>query len=240
MKIAVLSDIHGAAEAYEAALDDARNEGFDRLLVLGDLLTYGADPRRTLDLTNDAVARDGAVLILGNHDQLYLDLAQGLTDYHGRLPDWIKESVDWTRAHMPGAECLSGLPWHKEWSIGSLLAAHANPFPYGDWRYLATPEQMHVACSTLGLRGFKWGLFGHTHRFRHHAGKRAEAFTIGSVGQPRDRSTASGQWAMVDTSQDRISVEPRGLASDWTDHIRNIRATSMSEATKDRLCEFYR
>ena len=73
MKIAVLSDIHSVSSALDAALDDARAEGFDVLLILGDLLTYGVNPAETLELVHEAVARDGAILISGNHDQMYLD-----------------------------------------------------------------------------------------------------------------------------------------------------------------------
>ncbi len=46
MRIAVLSDMHAVAEPTGQALRAAEAEGFDALVILGDLLTYGVDPRR--------------------------------------------------------------------------------------------------------------------------------------------------------------------------------------------------
>ena len=91
MKLAILSDIHSAAEAYEAALRAAREEGFDLLLILGDLLTYGPHPERTLDLTANAVSQDGARLVNGNHDQMYRETDATSKPYGAGLPEWIRE-----------------------------------------------------------------------------------------------------------------------------------------------------
>lgn len=239
MRIAVLSDVHAVAAAYGAALAAARNEGFDVLVILGDLLTYGVEPLRTLDLTGQALSNDKAVLILGNHDQLYLDRGKDDAAYAGTLPDWIRESVDWTCDQIDGTAALERFDWNEEWTAGPLLIAHANPFGYGDWRYLAKPEQMQAACVAIAGRGFGWGLFGHTHRFRRFAQDDASLVTVGSLGQPRDRDDNCSQWAMVELSEDRFEVGRRRVALDRDAHLRAIRATALSQPTKDRLCGFF-
>ena len=60
MRIAALTDIHAVSSTLEQALSAARREGFDVLLLMGDLLTYGVAPLETVALVQDAVARDGA------------------------------------------------------------------------------------------------------------------------------------------------------------------------------------
>jgi len=46
----ILSDLHGNLEALEAVLADA--EGlYDRILCLGDLVGYGADPNAIVEWT---------------------------------------------------------------------------------------------------------------------------------------------------------------------------------------------
>jgi predicted MPP superfamily phosphohydrolase len=96
-RIAVISDVHANSQALRAALEQARKTGFDDLVVLGDLLTYGCSPREVLDLIGEAMVRYGAHLTTGNHDQLYFDLAVGHNRYYDELPAWLRETVDWTR-----------------------------------------------------------------------------------------------------------------------------------------------
>lgn len=239
-RIAVLSDIHAVAPTYRAALAAARSEGFDVLVILGDLLTYGVDPAETLDLTRDAIDRDGALLILGNHDQIYLDERNGGSAYTASLPAWLRESVEWTWSHVGSSPFWQETVWHGEWLCGALLVSHANPYGAGNWTYLNTPEQMEEACAALAGRGLRWGVFGHTHRVRRHDGVDSEAtvFTVGSLGQPREAPPVA-QWAMVEVGDDRIAVSPRPVAYDWAAQVAAISATALSDTTKARLIRFF-
>ncbi|MDP6779895.1 MAG: metallophosphoesterase family protein, partial [Candidatus Latescibacteria bacterium] len=49
MRLAVFSDVHGNLEALQAVLASCRDAGADRLLCLGDLVGYGADPNACVD-----------------------------------------------------------------------------------------------------------------------------------------------------------------------------------------------
>lgn len=237
MKIAVLSDIHSVSSALDAALRYARADGFDVLLILGDLLTYGVDPAETLALVHEAVARDGAILVSGNNDKMYLENATG-PDYLARLPDWLRETVEWTAMRIaPGA--LTRFDWREQWTMGPLLAAHANPFAFGDWTYLADAASADAAARTLVRRGYRYGVFGHTHRARRFADKGAEVFTVGSLGQPRELADPRLQWAMIELREDRIDVQPRFVSFDRAAHQAAIRATTLSRPTQDRLCGFF-
>jgi predicted phosphodiesterase len=238
MRVALISDIHAAAGPYRLALDSARREGFDRLVIMGDLLTYGAAPVETVALTREAIERDGAVLLRGNHDQIYFDLDSGGSAYVDALPGWIRESADWTLDQIGGADVLRRFVWEEEWEAGPLLAAHANPFGAGDWTYLNGPEPMERACQVLAERGLSFGVFGHVHRFRRHAAAGVEVTTIGSIGQPRDRDDKAPQWAMAELADGRVSVERRLVEHDWSDDIAMIDATTLSQATKERLVSF--
>lgn len=238
MKLAILSDLHAVADTTERALEAARTEGFDRLIILGDILTYGVQPKRTLDLVSNAVARDNAILILGNHDQLYLDLDKGETGYYDRLNEWIRESVDWTRAQLE-PRCLDALPWRESWASGQLFVAHANPYDYGDWTYLRTDQELGWACRILAKRDFRWGVFGHTHRAVRLDKGDETAATIGSLGQPRDRKDRRPQWAAVEFDDDIFKVEARPVEFDVKQHLAEIAATSMGAKTKERLAMFF-
>lgn len=237
MKIAVLSDIHAMSAALAAALTDARAEGYDVLLILGDLLTYGVCPTETLDLVHDAVARDDAILIMGNHDRIYLDLDDDDSAYLATLPAWLRETVRWTAAQVP-ARALDAFDWQQSWSCGALFAAHANPGEPGDWTYLNSDARADDAAATLARRGYRYGIFGHTHRARRFDRGQVSLFTLGSLGQPRDDDPRL-RWTMIDLEDDAITVAPRTIAFDRDAHCAAIRRTTLSAATQDRLCGFF-
>ena len=88
--IVILSDVHGNARALRAALVQALRDPIDHLVFLGDLLTYGHDVQEVLDLVNEAQTKHDAVLLIGNHDQLYFDIAKGDSPYLDTLPEWIQ------------------------------------------------------------------------------------------------------------------------------------------------------
>jgi hypothetical protein len=58
MRYAIISDIHGNLEALEATLTVLDRRGYDALLVLGDLVGYGADPNAVTDRVRDRRWRD--------------------------------------------------------------------------------------------------------------------------------------------------------------------------------------
>src|ERR1051325_9736690 len=73
MRYLVLTDIHANLEALETCLASAATAGYDRLLVLGDLVGYGPNP-------NEVVARiqdlEPLAMIRGNHDKVACGLEQ--------------------------------------------------------------------------------------------------------------------------------------------------------------------
>jgi predicted phosphodiesterase len=236
MKVAILSDVHAAAAVYQAALDDARSIGFDVLVLLGDLLTYGPDPERTIEITEDAIATNETVLIQGNHDQIYLS-----TNVVPELsPDrwWISESIEWTSERID-RERFAKLGWRNEFIYGELVLAHANPYPFGDWTYLRSDDDFRSALAFMKTRGLRQGIFGHSHRHAMLETGDGMVTTVASLGQPRGGPSKAPQWAMATFADGKWQVEAHALDFDWRSHCESIQATSLSGATKDRLCEFF-
>jgi diadenosine tetraphosphatase ApaH/serine/threonine PP2A family protein phosphatase len=61
---AIISDIHGNADALRAVLADIDTRAVDRIVCLGDIIGYGPDPLECVDL----VAGRCAWSLMGNHD----------------------------------------------------------------------------------------------------------------------------------------------------------------------------
>ena len=68
MKLAILADLHANREAVQTCLAQARSAGVDRFVFLGDLVGYGADPGWVVDQVRSLVEHEGAIAVLGNHD----------------------------------------------------------------------------------------------------------------------------------------------------------------------------
>ena len=70
----------------------------------------------------------------------------------GELPDWIRESIGYTRAKLPVDEFRS-LPFVDEHRSQDILFSHANPFGRDDWTYLNSCEDHERASAELERLG---------------------------------------------------------------------------------------
>ncbi len=52
-QLALLSDVHGSLEALEAVLRDVETQNPDAIVVLGDPINYGPNPRESRGGHND-------------------------------------------------------------------------------------------------------------------------------------------------------------------------------------------
>jgi diadenosine tetraphosphatase ApaH/serine/threonine PP2A family protein phosphatase len=217
MRYLVLTDIHANLEALDACLADSRERGFDRALVLGDVVGYGPDPGAVIERVQ-ALAPTG--LVRGNHDKVACGLEQ---------PDGFnliaRNAALWTFYALS--------PEHREWLAGMakgpqiidelIEICHGSP----------VDEDAYIFDELDALRALKIAqrplcLFGHTHypvafeqgraidivdvialarspqmEFALHAEARY-LFNPGAVGQPRDGDPRAA-YAIVDS--DRRVVE---------------------------------
>lgn len=99
----MISDIHGNGTALEAVLRRLGEERLDHVVCLGDIVGYGAEPSRCLEL----VRTHCSVCISGNHDRAAVD---------PRVLLWFNQdaatAVRWTREVLTPEELayLEGLP----------------------------------------------------------------------------------------------------------------------------------
>lgn len=242
MKIAILSDIHANREAFEACLADAGRRGAQRLVLLGDIVGYGADPAwavwRSMEL-----AAAGAVVLKGNHDEA------AVTDRGGMTPD-AAAAAAWTRGVLD-AEAkawLAALPLEVEEE--DRLYVHADAHEPARWHYVRDAEDARRSLEAAQARIV---LCGHVHvpalygltaaaklvSFRPVPGvpvpltrPRRWLAVLGAVGQPRDGDPAAA-YAMLDTATSDLATirVPYDIAS----AAEKIRAAGLPEALASRL-----
>jgi diadenosine tetraphosphatase ApaH/serine/threonine PP2A family protein phosphatase len=193
----VLSDIHANIDALEAVLAAAPSGTWDRVIVLGDLVGYGAEPNAVTDRLR---ALDPLAVIRGNHDKAGSGLDDGSSfNQVARMAAlWTLESLTpENRAY------LRALPQGPVTIDDSLEICHGAPFD--EDHYIFDGDD---ASRALDAMQRPLCLFGHTHLpvvFRRNdevfdgfmpEGSGALTLPIeaglnylvnvGSVGQPRD------------------------------------------------------
>ena len=72
-----IGDIHGCSAALEALLEAIRPSPDDVVITLGDYIDRGPDSKGVLDRLIDLGRRCRLVPLLGNHDQVLLDVCSG-------------------------------------------------------------------------------------------------------------------------------------------------------------------
>jgi predicted phosphodiesterase len=151
MKYLVLSDIHGNLEALDASVAAAQRQ-YDAVLVLGDLVGYGADPNAVVDLVRSL---EPVAIIRGNHDKV----ASGVEDAEG-FNTVARNAVTWTYETLTpdNRSYLQDLPLGPHVVDELVEICHGSPFD----------EDAYIFDELDALRALKAArrrvcLFGHTH-----------------------------------------------------------------------------
>ena len=216
MRYLVLSDIHANLEAMEACLTDASTRGYDRMLVLGDLVGYCADPNAVVERIQ---ALEPLAMVRGNHDKV----ACGLEQADG-INTVARQAAHWTYDVLTPAnrQWLAALPEGPSVVDDLVEICHGSPFD----------EDAYLFDELDAVRALKKSkrplcLFGHTHlpvtfelangqvdtigyadsTSAHLVLRPAAKYLLnpGSVGQPRDGDPRAA-YAVVDVSTRSVDV----------------------------------
>lgn len=243
MRLAVLADVHGNLEAFRACLDHARARGAARIVLLGDLVGYGADPEAVLDTAMAEVAA-GAVALLGNHDEAAIGTAgTGMNDLAALAIGWTRKRL--TDAHR---RFIAGLPLSHEQD--GRLFVHADASAPARWHYVQDAEAARRSITATDARAT---ICGHVHRpalyslgesdkinaFAPVAGApvplargRRWLAVMGAVGQPRDGNPAAC-YGLLDTA--RCDIAWLRVPYDVAVAASKIRAAGLPGGLADRL-----
>ena len=122
MRYLVLTDIHANLEALEACIADATTRGYDRALVLGDLVGYGADPNAVIECVQRL---NPLAIVRGNHDKVAcgLEQAEGFNSVAKSAAHWTFDLL--TPDHRTW---LAALPAGPHTVCDLVQICHGSPF----------------------------------------------------------------------------------------------------------------
>jgi len=241
MRYLLLSDMHANRQALDAVLADASVVGYDAVLVLGDLVGYGADPAAVIERT---LGLNPVAMIRGNHDKV----AAGL-EPASFFNDVARRAIEWTAEVLPPTllRALAALPKGPLVVSSKLEICHGAPFDE-DYYVFDTDDArraMDAAASPICL-------YGHTHLpalfaavgqpFAPRTDLEIDEFqlppdgrvllNVGSVGQPRDGDPRAA-YGVLDL--DRLVIRLRRVPYDVAGAQAQIIGAGLPHALAARL-----
>lgn len=210
MRYAIISDIHANLEALSAVLDAAERLGAERIVCLGDIVGYYANPTQCVDCLRGR----GIECVRGNHDSV----AGGLRE-PGDFSAPALKAIVWTRRHLPAeySQYLASLPLSLVID-NRFVMVHAGLHPQpNDTVRIRNERDAGETLRCLPASGPRLCFCGHTHSsviyarqggtVTRHSGEQIElvpgaSYLInpGSVGQPRDGDDRAS-FAIYDSSR---------------------------------------
>jgi predicted phosphodiesterase len=219
VRLALISDIHANLEALEATLTDIAARGVDRVVCLGDIVGYNANPAECIALIRAA----NALCVAGNHDLAVC----------GRMPSrnfpaTAARAIAWTHRHLSWDDLLflAGMPL-KAHVEGGLIAVHGALHPQTECATVRLDSDERRLQSFYALAAdpsrARIGAFGHTHQvgvYEFRGGGavalqgeqtvklRDDAYYLinpGSVGQPRSKDKRAS-YMVLDLAQRTVTM----------------------------------
>lgn len=232
MRYAIVSDIHANMQAWEAVLADARAQGAEAVICLGDVVGYGPRPAEVLASVR-AVTNN---FVMGNHDAA----AVGMMDY-SIFNDHARQAIEWTMAELNGEakKFLSGVPLAIE--AGEILFVHAEIAEPGRFDYI---DSVEMAKENFAVKDQLVTFVGHTHLpkvfERSERGRVKELpdtniqldprkryiVNVGSVGEPRNPEDLRARYLIYD-DQSRV-LDFRRVEFDIPAYRRDLESTTLA------------
>ena len=238
MRYIVFSDLHSNLEALNQFEKEIASIPYDRLVCLGDIVGYGADP----NLCIDWVRKNVDFTLAGNHDLAVVDK----TDI-SYFNSYAIEACKWTQKILTAENrtFLDLLPMDKE--ENGVYWVHASPYQPARWHYIVSKKDAgkHF-CSFDAPVCF----VGHSHKpiileqksdgeINNYVAdlwniepENRYIFNDGSLGQPRDGNTRP-MYILYDS--DERTVEFKRFDYDFTQTQNKIIDNGLPAYLAERL-----
>lgn len=214
--VAFIADIHANLEALNAVLKRIRKLGIKRVICLGDLVGYNANPNECVDV----IRKHKIMSIMGNHDAVACGLEE--PDHFNHI---AKEAILWTRNKLSeeNKKYLKGLS-DSYVLLDNFVITHGSLFDRDEYIFSNNTAHKNISImekqDDLGRLCF----FGHTHvksffpsngtgkiikNGKYTLELRDEEYYLvnpGSVGQPRDEDTRAA-FAVFDRNEMTVKYE---------------------------------
>jgi putative phosphoesterase len=212
MRLAVISDIHSNFSALEAVFHDLQTQSPDLIVVAGDFINRGPQPREVWD----ALRERGWPLVRGNHEDYVIAQCSDF-DADDSLANPLWQPARWT-AEQVGRDgaTLKALPLSYDLQApdgSAVTIVHGTSRRNNEGIFPRTPDE--DLPELLGENPPSLFCCGHTHvaLIRHYNG--TMIVNSGAVGLPFNGDPRA-QYALLDWRDGAWHAAPRAIAYDRT------------------------
>ncbi len=212
MRYAIISDVHANIEALTSFFESLEKHPVDKIVCLGDLVGYNANPNECIDLMREK----NIPCVMGNHDSM----AAGIEDL-SEFNLLASDAIEWTRGVLTeeNKAFLASLP--DSIRVGrAFYAVHGSINDKDRYIYGAADALRNFKLLDK-VKGLSICFFGHTHVPISYLGanesvrmnldntvklKKGASYLInpGGLGQSRDKDPR-GSYVIYDTKKSEIT-----------------------------------
>ncbi|MBL8752430.1 MAG: metallophosphoesterase family protein [Planctomycetes bacterium] len=242
MRIGILGDIHGNAEALRAVVAALRRDQVDTWVQVGDIVGYGPEPSVCIDMVREL----GCVTCLGNHDAAVLGLLD--TSYFN---NFARAAIHWTTPRMRPSDLQFLRSLELVVKRPPFTVVHGSLHMPDQFGYVISQVE---ATDSLEQQDTRLCFVGHSHVPAIYMRNAADPhpvqvpqqseievsfrgfdrvlMNVGSVGQPRDEDPRAA-YGLVDTDLEMAWV--KRVHYDIAGVQRKIREAGLPEVLANRL-----
>ncbi len=199
MRILLIADIHANYEALETVLEIPH----DRAICLGDVVDYGPDPDKCIDL----LCTKGIPVIRGNHDNAVAFKVDCQCGYKYKHLSIATREYTWEILDRSRIEYLQKLPLLIREEIGGkkLYLIHASPRSMFEYIKPETSDEeiQNMINEAMEPVEAEFLVVGHSHIPMNRKLGTLTIINPGSVGQPRDGDSRAS-CAIFDTENGKV------------------------------------
>ncbi|MCC5940411.1 MAG: metallophosphoesterase family protein [Balneolaceae bacterium] len=221
-RIAVVSDVHGNAQALEAVLADIGKNSVDSIICLGDIVTFGPSPREIIEM----LQQHNCSCVMGNHEEALFDPEN--TSVYEIEGEALQKSVYWCLNKLYDKDLSFIRSFKKTVSVPlddeiDMLCYHGSP--HSTIRAVLPTSSPEEIDSLIKFdNSTKIAIGGHTHfqMYRKHkehillnAGSVGSAFMHPFISPPVPTYLPVAEYAIVEVMQKNISVDLKSIEYDF-------------------------
>ncbi len=223
IKYAVLSDIHGNAQALEAVLHEISKLQVDRIIIAGDLVGDGPEPNRVMELIKNI---SNCYIIKGNKEEYILSLKNGQNKNWFDLKQF--SSIIWTYNNISetNIEYFNQLKEELVVEIGNkkkIRVVHGAPNKKnGIVETNAELEKEIIKIEEEVL------VYGHTHNCNYLKYHNKIGINPGSVGLPLYKNSLA-KYGIIEINEDNIFWEQKEVDYDKLEYVKKMKDSGLLE-----------
>ena len=200
----------------KACVEDAKTQGAEGFIFLGDYISGLADPEKTMDLVYQICEDAPTVCIRGNRERYLLDHHYGKADF---APGSHTGSLLFTYQRLREKDLVffSELPIAAEIQLGGIPVEIAHATTDNDRIYFEKGDQ--VIPTVFGQMRAPYLITGHSHKQYSCESNGKTIINPGSVGLPQGNGWHA-QYALLEVQNGKIHSTFRQVAYDMEATIR--------------------